>query len=178
MNEALITQLANGMLLAIIATILLAGCYRRVRVYDSFLSGAKQGIDVIVNLIPVFIAMVVAVGMLRASGAIERISQWLQPVLSAVGFPVEILPLALVRPFSAAASNGVLIDVLQQHGGDSLIAQIAATIMGSTETTFYVVAVYFSAVNIQRIRHAAWAGLIADGVGIVASIIVCRLLLS
>lgn len=176
--NALMAQFSNGLLLAIISGICVFGYFRKVSVYDSFVEGAKEGVDLVVKIIPYFVAMVVAIGMLRASGAIDMISAWIAPSLTALGFPVDLLPLALVRPFSGAATNGVYVDILQQHGGNALVSHMAGTMMGSTETTFYVIALYFGAVNIQRIRHAAWAGLFADCVGVIASVVICKFLLS
>lgn len=178
MSHTLMSQVSNVVLLGIISGILLFGYFRGVRVYDCFVEGAKEGIDVIVNIIPFMVAMVVGIGMLRASGALDHLASLISPALEMLGFPVDLMPLALVRPFSGAATNGVFVDILQKHGGDALISHMGGTMMGSTETTFYVVALYFGSIGIQRIRHAAWAGLCADTVGFMASIYICRLLLA
>jgi spore maturation protein B len=148
-----------------------------LNVYETFVDGAKEGFTLIVRLIPYFVAMIVAIGMFRASGGFELLGVWLAPALSWLGIPAEVLPLALVRPFSGQASNAVLVDIANTHGGDSLIAKMAATMMGSTETTFYVVAVYFGAVGIARTRHAIPVGLIADLVGVIAAVWICRWML-
>lgn len=120
--------------------------------------------------------MLVAIGMLRASGFFELLSHFFGPILSALGMPTELLPLAFIRPFSGSASTGIMAEVIHQNGGDALVSKMAATMMGSTETTFYVIAVYFGAVGIKRTRHAIPAGLLADLAGIIASVVVCRYL--
>ncbi|HEE0271816.1 TPA: spore maturation protein, partial [Legionella pneumophila] len=129
-----------------------------------------------VKLIPYLVAMMVAIGMLRASGFFSLMSQILSPVLAMIGMPSELLPLALIRPFSGSASTGVMAELIHKYGGDSFIAKTAATMMGSTETTFYVIAVYFGSVGIRRTRHAIPAGLLADLAGIIASVLICRYL--
>ncbi len=170
-------HLANGLFLSMVVGIPAFGAYKGVPVFDTFVEGAKGGITTIVKIIPYLIGMIVAIGMFRASGGFERIAGWLSPILSLIHMPPDLLPIALVRPFSAAASNGVLADIITRHGGDSWLAQTAATMMGSTETTFFVIAVYFGAVGIRRTRHAIAAGLFADLIGVIASITVCSWLL-
>lgn len=153
------------------------GAWKKVHVFDSFVEGAKEGFTTSMSLIPYLIAMMVAIGMLRASGFFELLNTWLGPVLAKVGMPPEILPLALIRPFSGSASNGLMADLMHQFGGNSVIAKMAGTIMGSTETTFYVVAVYFGAVSIRQTRHAIPSGLLADLTGVIASVWICRVLI-
>jgi len=165
---------SNWIMLSFMVGIPLYGAYKRVDVFDAFIVGAKQGFETIINIIPYLVGMLVAIGMLRASGFFELLSTTLAPVLNAIGMPAELLPLALVRPFSGSAATGVMADLIHQHGGDSFIAKTAATLMGSTETTFYVIAVYFGVVNIRRTRHAIPAGILADLAGIIASVFVCR----
>ena len=165
---------SNWIMLSFMVGIPLYGAYKRVDVFDAFIVGAKQGFETIINIIPYLVGMLVAIGMLRASGFFELLSTTLAPVLNAIGMPTELLPLALVRPFSGSAATGVMADLIHQHGGDSFIAKTAATLMGSTETTFYVIAVYFGVVNIRRTRHAIPAGILADLAGIIASVFVCR----
>ena len=147
---------------------------RRVAVYEEFVEGAREGFQVAVRIIPFLVAILVAVGMFRAAGGIERLSAGLRPVLELIHFPAELLPLALMRPLSGSASLGLFSELVTVHGGDSLLARTAGTMFGSTETTFYVLAVYFGAVGIRRGRHAVLAGLIADAVGIGASVLICR----
>jgi spore maturation protein B len=149
---------------------------RRVKVYEEFVEGAKEGFQTAVMIVPYLVAILVAIGMFREAGGITLLTDWLKPVLNAIHFPTELLPMCLVRPLSGSGTLGLFTDIVHQHGPDSLLARTAGTIYGSTETTFYVIAVYFGAVGVKRTRHAVPAGLIADAVGIIASIIVCRIL--
>jgi spore maturation protein B len=148
--------------------------FRKVNVYEAFIGGAKDGFDIAVKIIPYIVAIIVAVGMFRAAGGFELLAKLFAPVLSKIGFPVELLPLALTRPFSGSASNGLFAEIAHTYGGDSFLAHAAATMMGSTETTFYVIAVYFGAVAIRRTRYAVAAGLTADFVGVVVAVVVTR----
>ncbi len=169
-------QFSNWIFLAFIVGIPLYGALKKVDVFSAFVGGAKQGFETSVSIIPYLIAMLVAVGMLRASGFFELMQVVLAPALSALGMPSELLPLALIRPFSGSAATGVMAELIHRYGGDSLIAKTAATMMGSTETTFYVIAIYFGAVGIKRTRHAIPAGLLADLAGVIASVVICRYL--
>ena len=150
---------------------------KKVKVYESFVEGAKDGFTIAVRIIPYLVAILVAIGMFRASGALDMLLTMLSPILKAIGFPPENLPLALMRPLSGSGSLGILTDLINQHGTDSLVAKIGATMFGSTETTFYVLAVYFGSVGIRRSRHALVAGLIADAVGVLSAVYICRFLL-
>jgi spore maturation protein B len=172
--NTIINQLSNGMFLIFVVGIPLFGAIKKINVFDAFIDGAKEGFNTSVGLIPYLVAIMVAIGMLRASGFFELLQTGLAPMLTAIGMPSELLPLALIRPFSSTAATGMMAEVIHQHGGDSLMAKTAATMMGSTETTFYVIAVYFGSVSIKRTRHAIPAGLFADLAGIVASVCVCR----
>jgi len=147
---------------------------RGVRVYEEFVEAAKEGFDVAIRIIPFLLAMLVAIGMFRAAGGIDILSRWLEPVLHAIGFPVELLPMVLLRPLSGSGTLGLFTELTKQFGPDSLIARTAGTIYGSTETTFYVLAVYFGSVAVRRIRYAVIAGLTADLVSVVVAIVVCR----
>ncbi|MBP1623095.1 MAG: spore maturation protein [Acidobacteria bacterium] len=151
------------------------GAVKGVKVYESFVEGAKGGFQMAIRIIPYLVAILVAVGMLRGAGGIDLLSRWIGPVLQRVGFPVEILPLAILRPLSGSGSLGIVTELVQVHGPDSFIGRLAASAYGSTETTFYVLAVYFGAVGIKKARHAVISGLVADIVSLVAAIIVCRL---
>jgi spore maturation protein SpmA len=146
---------------------------RRVPVYEEFVEGAKEGFQVAVRIIPYLVAMLVAVGMFRAAGGIDLLALALGPVLEAVGFPVDLLPMTLMRPLSGGGTIGLFTELVNTHGPDSLVSRMGATIMGSTETTLYVVAVYFGAVGVRRARHAVAAGLMADLAGVIASVAVC-----
>lgn len=147
---------------------------RGVKVYEEFVEGAKEGFQVAVRIIPYLVAILVAVGMFRAAGGIEIISRHLSPILKPLGFSPDLLPIVLVRPLSGSATIGLFAELVKTFGPDSLIARTAATILGSTETTFYVIAVYFGSVAIKRTRHAILAGLTADLTGVIVSVIVCR----
>lgn len=169
-------SISDILFLVFVAGIPFYAAVKKINVFDAFITGAKQGFETVISILPHLVAMLVVIGMLRASGFFDSMSHVLGPVLDKIGMPAEVLPLALVRPFSGSAANGVLVDIIHQNGGNSYIAYLAATIMGSTETTFYVIAVYFGAVNIRFSRHAIPAGLIADFVGVIASIIFCHYL--
>lgn len=169
-------QFSNLVILAFIVGIPLYGVIKKIDVFDAFIGGAKQGFETSINIIPYLVAMMVAIGMLRASGFFELLYKGLAPLLSAVGMPAELLPLALIRPFSGSAATGVMAELIHDQGGNSFLSKTAATLMGSTETTFYVIAVYFGAVNIRRTRHAIPAGLLADLAGIITSVCICRYL--
>jgi spore maturation protein SpmA len=148
---------------------------RRVPVYEEFVEGAKEGIQVALRIIPFLVAILVAIGMFRGAGGIDLLSRGLDPFFQRIGFPTELLPMAIMRPLSGSGTMGIFSELVTTHGPDSLLARMAGTIMGSTETTFYVLAVYFGSVAIRRTRHAVPAGLIADLTGIAASIIICRI---
>jgi spore maturation protein B len=172
----IVDQISNIIFLLFVVGIPFYGAYKKINVFDSFVEGAKDGFQTAVNLIPYLVGMLLAIGMLRASGFFDLLQHAIAPILTRLNIPLDIIPLVLVRPFSGSAANGVLVDIIQQHGGDSAISKLAATIMGSTETTFYVVAVYFGAVNIRHTRFAIPAGLLADFAGMLTAIFVCRYL--
>ncbi len=148
---------------------------RKVPVYEEFTEGAKEGFQVAVRIIPFLAAILVAVGMFRSAGGIDILTARLGPALGAIGMPAELLPMVLMRPLSGSGSMGLFTELVAAHGPDSLIARIAATVFGSTETTFYVVTVYFGAVAIRRTRHAIAAGLLADLAGVIAAVAICRI---
>ena len=168
--------LGNAVLFGLIITFLLIGIVKRVPVYESFIEGAKEGFDVSKNLLPYLVAMLCAVGVLRASGALDVALDMIRYLANSFNWDtrfVDALPTALVKPFSGSAARAMLIDTMTTHGVDSFPSLLAATVQGSTETTFYVLAVYFGAVGIQRARHAVTCALFADLVGVLASIAVC-----
>lgn len=168
--------LGNAVLFGLIITFLMIGVLKRVPVYESFIEGAKEGFDVSKNLLPYLIAMLCAVGVLRASGALDFTLDMIRFLAYSFDWDtrfVDALPTALVKPFSGSAARAMLIDTMTTHGVDSFPSLLAATVQGSTETTFYVLAVYFGAVGIQRTRHAIPCALFADLIGILASIGVC-----
>ncbi len=153
----------------------LYGALSRVKVYEEFVEGAKEGFQVSIRIIPYLVAIIASVAMFRAAGGIDIITRFLGPALNAIQFPTELLPLVLMRPLSGSGANGLFAELVQAHGPDSLLTRMGASVMGSTETTFYVIAVYFGSVAIRRTRHAVPAGLVADFAGVTASIIICRL---
>jgi spore maturation protein B len=151
----------------------LIGMIRKVKVYDVFVDGAKEGFDVAIKIIPFLVGILVAIGMFRASGAMELLTASLQPVMNATGFPAELMPLAILRTLTGSGSLAFTTDLIKTHGPDSLIARMAATMYGSSETTFYVLAVYFGAVSVKKTRHAVPAALIGDLVAAIATVAVC-----
>jgi len=157
---------------------LLFGVVRRVRVYEVFVDGAKEGFQVAVTIIPYLVAILVAVGMFRASGAMEVLVRLIGGVTSSIGMPAEALPMALLRPLSGSGAYGILASIINnpQIGPDSYTGYLVSTLQGSTETTFYVLAVYFGAVQVRRIRHALPAALTADVAGIAAAVAICSAL--
>ncbi len=150
--------------------------FKKIKVYESFVNGAKDGFDIAVRIIPYLIAILVAIGMFRASGAMELFISLISPFLKAIGFPPENVPLAIMRPLSGSGSLGLFTDLVNEYGTDSLFTKIGATMFGSTETTFYVLAVYFGSVGIRKSRHALIAGLIADAVGVIAAVYICKII--
>ncbi|MGH8419033.1 MAG: nucleoside recognition domain-containing protein [Pseudomonas sp.] len=168
--------LGNVTLFGIIILFLVIGALRKVKVYETFVEGAKEGFDVAKNLLPYLVAMLCAVGVLRASGALDLILEGIRHVIQWMGLDtrfVDALPTALVKPFSGSAARAMLIETMKTQGVDSFPALVSATIQGSTETTFYVLAVYFGAVGIQRARHAVGCALLAELSGVIAAIAVC-----
>lgn len=168
--------MGNLTLFALVVLFVALGAYKKVAVYDSFIEGAKEGFDVAKGLLPYLVAMLCAVGVFRASGALEYVLSAIRWVVDTVGLDarfVDALPTALVKPFSGSAARAMLIETMKSHGVDSFAALSAATVQGSTETTFYVLAVYFGAVGIQRARHAVACALVAELAGVVAAIAVC-----
>lgn len=168
--------LGNLTLFALVLLFVVVGAWRKVAVYEAFVEGAKEGFDVAKGLLPYLVAMLCAVGVFRASGALGYVLdaiRWCVQVLGMDARFVDALPTALVKPFSGSAARAMLIETMQSQGVDSFAALAAATIQGSTETTFYVLAVYFGAVGIQRARHAVACALLAELAGVVAAIVVC-----
>ena len=170
---SLSSLLGNLTLFGIIVVFLVAGAVKRVKVYESFVEGAKEGFDVAKNLLPYLVAMLCAVGVLRASGVLDMVLAGIRWAVGLTGWDarfVDALPTALVKPFSGSAARAMLIETMQSQGVDSFAARVAATIQGSTETTFYVLAVYFGAVGIQRARHAVGCALLAELAGVLGAI--------
>jgi spore maturation protein SpmA len=152
------------------------GLIKKVPLYERFVEGAKEGFNIAVKIIPYLVAMLVAIGIFRAGGAMDWLIKILKPFTDLIGMPAEALPMALMRPLSGSGSLGIMSEIISVHGPDSLLGIMVSTFYGSTETTFYVLALYFGAVNIKRTRHAVPAGLIADIAGILAAVFIVRLL--
>ena len=152
------------------------GLFKKVPVYESFVEGAKEGFGVAVRIIPYLVAILFAIAMFRASGAMDVLVGALSPVLGVIGFPAEVLPMAIVRPLTGSGSAGLVVDMIDQYGEDSIFVKMAAVMFGSSETTFYVIAVYFGAINIKRTRHAIAAGLTADVAAALFAVWVVRLI--
>jgi spore maturation protein SpmB len=163
----------------LMAGFLLFGLCRRVRVYEVFVDGAREGFQVAVRIIPYLVAILVAVGMFRASGAMDIVVSWLGPWTGRAGLPAEALPMALLRPLSGSGAFAILASVIKDPaiGPDSYVGYLVSTLQGSTETTFYVLAVYYGAVQVQRVRYTLAAGLLADAAGIAGSVAACAYLL-
>lgn len=151
----------------------LVGIIRKVKVYDVFIDGAKEGFDVAVKIIPFLVGILVAIGMFRGSGAMDLLTAGLRPVMAWIGFPPELFPLAVLRTLTGSGSLGLATDLIKTNGPDSFLGRTAATMYGSSETTFYVLAVYFGAVSVKRTRHAVPAALIGDIVAAIAAVAVC-----
>jgi spore maturation protein B len=157
----------------LLVAIPLVGLIRKVKVYDVFIEGAKEGFDVSVKIIPFLVGILVAIGMFRASGAMDLLMWALRPLVTATRFPAELVPLAILRSLTGSGSLAYTTDLIKTHGPDSLIGRMAATMYGSSETTFYVLAVYFGAVGVRRTRHAVPAALVGDLVAAIAAVAVC-----
>lgn len=151
------------------------GMAKKVKVYESFTEGAKEGFSTAVRIIPFLVAMLVAIGAFRASGAMDLLTKALSPITSKIGMPGELLPMAFMRPLSGGGAQGVMTDLITTHGPESLIGRMAAVMMGSTETTFYVLAVYFGSVAVKKQRHALSVGLLADLAGLITAVFVTRM---
>lgn len=152
----------------------LAGMIRKIKVYDVFIEGAKEGFQVAVRIIPFLVGILVAIGMFRASGAMDILTNALRPLTTATGFPADLMPLAILRTLSGSGSLAFTTDLVKRFGPDSVIGRTAATMYGSSETTFYVLAVYFGSIGVKRTRHAIPAALTGDLVAAIAAVAVCR----
>ena len=173
MIRAALQQISIWAVPVLLVGITLAGMLRKVKVYDVFIEGAKEGFEVGVKIIPFLVGILVAIGMFRASGAMELLLAGLRPLAAATGFPADLIPLAILRSLSGSGSLALTTDIIKTQGPDSLLARMAATMYGSSETTFYVLAVYFGAIGVKRTRHAVPAALIGDVVAAIAAVAIC-----
>ncbi len=170
--------LSNFTIFAVIVAFMIGAIKRRINLYETFVTGAKDGFQVAIGIIPYLVAMLVAIGVFRASGALDLVLGGVRTVVSSIGVNtswVEALPTAMMKPLSGSGARGMMVEAMQTHGADSFVGRLAGVIQGSTETTFYVLAVYFGSVGIRRTRHAVVCGLAADLAGIVAAIFVSYL---
>lgn len=152
--------------------------FKKIPVYEAFVEGAKEGFDTSIKIIPHLVGMMVAISIFRASGAMDIFIDLARPLFDRIGIPSEVLPLAILRPITGAGSLAFTTDLIKEFGPDSMIGRIASTVQGSTDTTFYVLTVYFGAIGIRKIRYALKVGLLADAVGFIAAIVVCYMVFS
>lgn len=171
--QAILNLISLWALPFIIVLILTMGMVKKVPIYEVFTEGAKDGFKVAVNIIPYLVAIIVCVSMFRASGAIEMIAQAFALVLTKFNIPADVLPVIFVRPLSGAAALGLFSDIATNAGAGAYSTKLAAVMVGSSETTFYVLAVYFGSVGITKFRYALWLGLLADIIAAIMSIVVC-----
>ncbi|MGG4492021.1 spore maturation protein [Metabacillus idriensis] len=173
---AMISLISLWMIPLIIGFILLYGTFKKVPTYETFVEGGKEGIDIAFSIIPYLVGMLVAITIFRASGALEFFVGMMKPALDAIGVPSEIVPLAFIRPISGTAALGMTTDLIAAYGPDSFIGRLAAVMQGSTDTTLYILTVYFGAVGVKKMGDALKVGLLADLMGIIASILIVMML--
>lgn len=171
--RAILDQISLWAIPILLVGIPLVGLIRGVKVYDVFIEGAKEGFEVSVKIIPFLVGILVAIGMFRGSGAMDLLMAALRPLVASTGFPAELVPLAILRSLTGSGSLAFTTDLIKTSGPDSVIGRMAATLYGSSETTFYVLAVYFGAVGVRRTRHAVPAALIGDLAAAVAAVVIC-----
>lgn len=176
MFQSLMSIISLWALPAILLLILTMGLFKKIPLYETFTDGAKDGFKVAVNIIPYLVAIIVAISMFRASGIIEMIGKALQPILTHFNVPADTIPIMLVRSLSGSAALGIFSDIANNAGADAYATKLSAVMVGSSETTFYVLAVYFGAVGISKLRYALVVGLLADFIGIVAAVLVCNMM--
>ncbi|HNS71868.1 MAG TPA: nucleoside recognition domain-containing protein [bacterium] len=174
--RGLITLISTWAIPSLLFVIPLYAFIKKIKIYEVFIDGAKEGFNVAIRIIPFLVAILVAIGMFRASGAMDVFVYLLTPLTNLIGMPAEVLPAALMRPLSGSGSLGIITELLKIHGSESLIGRMASTIFGCSETTFYVVAVYYGSVQIKNVRSSIWVGLIADLAGILGTVFICRYL--
>lgn len=172
----IIEYISYIMIPLMITLIVLYGMITKQKVYESFIEGVKDGLKVVVNIFPTLVAIMLAIDLFRESGALQVMINFISPIGDWLGIPKEVIPLGVMSSFSGGASLGLLSDTIENYGPDSLIGRIASTILGSSETTLYVLAVYTSAVNIKNSKDAMWIGLTCDFVAIICAVWLCRIL--
>ncbi|BBN98971.1 spore maturation protein [Sporolactobacillus terrae] len=167
---SLITTFSTWLVPCLIAVVLLYGTLKKVPSYDAFVEGGKEGFSLAISVMPFLVGMLVAISVFRASGAMDALIHFIRPLMSAIGMPSQVLPLALMRPLSGTGALGLMTDLVKTYGPDSFVGRLASVMQGSTDTTFYVVTVYFGAVGIHRIGDALKVGLLADLVGVISAV--------
>ena len=172
----LINFISNLAMPLIILCIVVYGVIEKNKMFDNFLDGAKEGLEMTLSIFPTLIGLFVAIGALRSSGVLDIITYSLTPILNIIHFPSELMPLAMLRPISGSSSIAVATDIMKNFGVDSQIGTMASTIMGSTETTVYTIAIYSSCVKIKKTRFVLAAALIGDSIGMLASVAICQIL--
>ena len=175
------TTMANVLLMLIIVGFIMAGVRKKINVYDAFIEGAKDGFQTAVRIIPYLVAILVGIGVFRASGAMEMLMggmRWCVEAMGVNGQWVDAMPTALMKPLSGSGARGMMVDAMSTYGADSFVGRLSCVFQGSTDTTFYILAVYFGSVGISKTRHAVACGLIADLAGIIAAIAICYLFFS
>jgi spore maturation protein B len=172
----LISVFSRWAIPALLFIIPLIALKKRVKVYETFIEGAENGFATAIKTIPYLVAMLVAINVFKASGAMDLLVKVISPVTGALGAPAEILPLAIMRPLSGGGALGITADLIKTYGPDSFIGRLASTLQGSTDTTFFVVTLYFGSVGIKKYRYSVLAGLTADLTGLIASVYICNLI--
>lgn len=171
-----INYMSNAIMPLIMLLIIVYGLIEKNKVFDTFLVGAKEGLQIVLKIFPTLVGLFVAIAVLRSSGILDLIISVISPIINALKIPAEIMPLALLRPISGSASIAVATDIMSEFGVDSTIGLIASTIMGSTETTLYTIAIYTGCVGIKNIKFVLWVALAADLVGMLSSVFIWRVL--
>lgn len=161
----------------VIGVIIIYGMIKGVKVYECFVEGAKDGIGICVKIFPYLLAMIVAVTIFRAAGAMDYFIAIVRPVVKIIGLPAEVVPLAVIKPLSGSGAMGIFAETLKKYGADSYIGLVASIMMGSTETIFYTITVYYGAVGIKKIRHTLWAAVMADITAIIMAVTLAKLLI-
>lgn len=171
----MITKISSLILPLLIFIIIVYGIKKQVNVYDVFIEGAKNSFEMTINIFPSLLAMILAINIFIKSGLVNVIFNFLEPLFKILKIPLEIIPMALMRPLSGSSSLAFLNNIFSTSGPDSLVGRICSIIQGSTDTTFYIISLYFGSIGIKKIKYSLWAGLFADLIGIIASIIVVKL---
>lgn len=176
MKISVLTAISAYMLPVAVMAILCAGLAKKVKIFETFTEGASEGITTVIRILPTLVGIMTAIGVFRASGALEAVVSLLAPVASLFGIPAETMPLVLMRPVSGSATMAIAAEIINMYGPDSYVGRVASTMLGSTETIFYTIAVYYGSVGVRNIRYTLVAALIADGVSAVSSALLCVLI--